>query len=272
MARISILMGIYNCAPTLSEAIDSILAQTYEDWELILCDDGSKDNTYELANEYKEQYPDKIILLQNEKNAGLNYTLNKCLQHATGEYVARMDGDDISLPERFQKEIEFLDGHPEYAIVSTSMIFFDENGDWGRKNVIQKPEKKDFIKHSPVFCHAPCMIRREAIERVGGYTVDEKMLRFEDVNLWYKLYGAGYKGYNLEEPLYKMRDDINATRRRSLKSRMNGLYVMVDGFKRFEFPWYMYIYVVRDFFEHLIKGLMPECVYIWLHKKKVNSK
>ena len=67
MARISILMGIYNCAPTLAEAIDSILGQTYTDWELILCDDGSKDNTYQIAEQYKKQHPDKIILLKNEK-------------------------------------------------------------------------------------------------------------------------------------------------------------------------------------------------------------
>ena len=202
MARISILMGIYNCAPTLAEAIDSILEQTYSDWELILCDDGSQDNTYQIAKEYQALYPERIVLLQNEQNQGLNYTLNKCLSHAKGEYVARMDGDDISLPERLEKEIEFLDSNPEYAIVSTPMIFFDEHGDWGRSYAIQKPEKKDFIKHSPVFCHAPCMIRREAMENVGGYTVDKKMLRFEDVNLWYKLYGAGYRGYNLDAPYY----------------------------------------------------------------------
>lgn len=272
MARISILMGIYNCAPTLAEAIDSILGQTYTDWELILCDDGSKDNTYQIAEQYKKQHPDKIILLKNEKNQGLNYTLNNCLQYATGEYVARMDGDDISLPERFEKEVEFLDSHPEYAIVSTPMIFFDENGDWGRNYVIQKPEKKDFIKHSPVFCHAPCMIRREAIEKVGGYTVDKRMLRFEDVNLWYKLYAEGYRGYNLDEPYYKMRDDLNAVRRRSLKSRMNGVYVMWDGFQRLGFPWYMYGYVAMDFLKHLVKGIIPEWLYVRLHRKKVNNR
>lgn len=138
---------------------------------------------------------------------GLNHTLNRCLQKADGEYVARMDGDDVSLPTRLEKEATFLDEHPEYAIVSTPMIFFDESGDWGRSYAIEKPTKHDFIKHSPVHCHAPCMIRREAYLAVGGYTEDKRMLRFEDVNLWYKLYAKGYVGYNLDEPLYKMRDD-----------------------------------------------------------------
>ena len=98
MAKVSIIMGIYNCAATLPEAIDSILAQTFPDWQLVLCDDGSKDNTYAVAKAYQERIPDKIILLQNEQNMGLNHTLNRCLQAATGEYVARMDGDDVSLP------------------------------------------------------------------------------------------------------------------------------------------------------------------------------
>lgn len=265
--KISIIMGIYNCEDTLAEAIESILNQTYTEWELIMCDDGSKDQTYKLAHSFKEKYSERIILLQNIENKGLNYTLNKCLEKATGKYVARMDGDDISLPERLEKEVEFLEEHSEYAIVSTPMIFFDENGDWGRNYSIEKPVKKDFIKHSPVFCHAPCMIKREAYLAVGGYTDDKKMLRVEDVNLWYKLYANGYIGYNLSEPLYKMRDDIEASRRRSLKTRMNGVYVTYVGFKLFELPWYYNIYVVIDFIKHFIKGVMPEYMYLFFHKK-----
>ena len=109
--RISVLMGIYNCATTLPEAIDSLYAQTYKDFKLILCDDGSTDNTYEVAKKYADKY-DNIVLLRNEKNMKLAYTLNHCLEYADTEYVARMDGDDISIPERFEKQIKFLDTHP----------------------------------------------------------------------------------------------------------------------------------------------------------------
>lgn len=271
MAKVSIIMGIYNCAATLPEAIDSILAQTFTDWNLILCEDGSSDNTYEVAEGYRRKYPNQIKLLKNEHNMGLNHTLNRCLAAADGEYVARMDGDDISLSTRLEKEVDFLDAYPEYAIVSTPMIFFDESGDWGRNQAIEKPEKHDFIKHSPVHCHAPCMIRREAYLAVGGYTEDKRMLRFEDVNLWYKLYAKGYKGYNLDEPLYKMRDDRAAAQRRGLKSRMNGVYVTYRGFQLFEFPWYMYGYVVEDFIKHFIKGIIPEFIYLKLHRKAINK-
>ena len=267
MARVSIIMGIFNCAATLAEAIESILSQSFTDWQLIMCDDGSTDDTYAVAHAYQERYPRKIILLHNEQNRGLNETLNRCLKEAAGEYVARMDGDDISLPTRLEKEVVFLDNHPEYAIVSAAMVYFDESGDWGRNHVIEKPTKKDFIKHSPVHCHAPCMIRREAYLAVDGYTEDRRMLRFEDVNLWYKLYAKGYQGYNLDEPLYKMRDDRAAARRRSLRSRMNGVYVTYTGFKLFHFPWYLYGYVALDFLKHIIKGTMPEWLYIKLHKR-----
>lgn len=267
--KISVIMGIYNCESTLGEAIASVLAQSTDDWELIMCDDGSSDATRSVAEDYVRRYPEKLRLLINEKNMGLNVTLNRCLAAATGEYIARMDGDDLSLPTRLETEAAFLDANDKYAIVSTPMIFFDENGDWGRSCAISEPTPRDFIKHSPVHCHAPCMIRREAYLAVGGYTEERRMLRFEDVNLWYKLYGAGYRGYNLDTPLYKMRDGRDAAQRRTLRSRMNGVYVTYKGFGQLGFPWYMYGYVAVDFIKHFIKGVMPEGLYMKFHKKTV---
>ena len=184
--KVSIIMGIYNCSSTLSEAIDSIIAQTYTNWELIMCDDGSKDNTYDVALSYKEKYPNKIILIKNEKNLGLNKTLNRCLEYATGEYIARMDGDDVSVENRLFKEISFLENNPEYAIVSSPMIYFDENGEWGESKAIENPTNLDFVTGTP-FCHAPCMVRTEAYKEVNGYSTDDRTLRAEDYNLWFRL-------------------------------------------------------------------------------------
>ena len=98
-------MGIYNCADTLKQAVESIQAQTCTDWELILCDDGSADHTYEVA-QMLAKAEERIIVLKNEKNLGLNYTLNHCLERASGKYIARMDGDDDCLPERFAKQLQ----------------------------------------------------------------------------------------------------------------------------------------------------------------------
>lgn len=103
---------------------------------------------------------------------------------------------------------------------------------------------------------------------VGGYSTDPRTLRFEDCNLWYKLYAAGYRGYNLSEPLYKMRDDRNAFKRRGLKTRMNAVYVTYDGIKRLGLPKYYNIYVVKELINNFVKGVMPERIYMYLHKRK----
>ena len=165
MPKVSVIMGIYNVEDTLAEALDSIFAQTYQDFEVILCDDGSSDNTLQIANDYKSKYPDKVIILQNEKNMGLNYTLNKCLEKVRGMYVARMDGDDICDPHRFEKQVDFLDKNIDYAIVSTLMTLFDENGDFRTTKSVEYPEKKDFVTKTP-FCHAAVMIRADAYRKV----------------------------------------------------------------------------------------------------------
>ena len=264
-------MGIFNCAGTLDEALDSLLAQTFQDFEVIMCDDGSKNDTYSVAQRYVDAYPGKFILLKNEQNMGLNYTLNKCLYKAKGEYIARMDGDDVCDPTRFQKEVDFLDLHPEFALVSTEMGMFDENGDWGKTTVIERPQINDFCTHMPFFCHAAVMIRRDVFLEVEGYTVDPRLLRVEDCHLWFKIYAKGYRGANIPEPLYKMRDDRNATNRRSFKARLNGCYAMHVGFKMIKMPWYKYIYVLRNVLVEMIKCIVPVWAYEAIHKRKFHQ-
>ena len=265
--KISILMGIYNCAPTLAEAIDSILAQTYENWELILCDDGSADHTYNIADSYRQRYPEKIVLLKNEQNMGLNHTLNHCLDHATGEYIARMDGDDISLPERFEKELNYLLTHPEYAIVSSPMVYFDENGDFRTGGCSCEAPQPAMLVRGTIHCHAPCMVRTEAMRAVGGYSVDKKLLRVEDWHLWMKLYAAGYRGRNLTEPLYKMRDDRAATSRRKFKYRINEAYVCCLAIQTFRLPVWNYVFALRP----ILVGLLPTPIYNYLHRRKLRN-
>lgn len=259
--RISVIIGIYNCASTLTEALDSMYAQTYRDFKLILCDDGSKDGTFEVAAEYAKKH-DNILLIKNSCNKGLNATLNHCLEYADTEYVARMDGDDRSLPHRFEVEVKFLDEHPEYAIVSGPMYYFDELGVFMKGRGKGVVTKRDFIAGTP-FCHAPCMVRKEAYEKVGGYTVDPKLLRVEDYHLWFKMYAAGYKGYMLEEPIYEMRDSRDAAVRRTFKSRLNEVYVKHIGYKMIRLPWWTQVYCLVPVF----KGLLPNKVYKWLHKR-----
>ena len=266
-AEISVIMGIYNCADTLAQAIDSILNQTYTDWELILCDDGSSDGTYAVAKDYQNRYPEKIILIQNEKNMGLNYTLNHCLQHARGKYVARMDGDDLSLPTRFETERAVLESEPDVALVSTTMIHFDETGDFAHRSSCVAYPRKESLVHGPVHCHAPCMIRTEVLRSVGGYTVDKRLLRVEDWHLWLKIYARGLQGKNLSTPLYKMRDDRSATLRRKFKYRLNEAYMAGLTVKTLKLPLWKYVFVLRP----IIVGALPKPLYSYLHRKKLGA-
>ena len=265
--KVSVIMGIYNCEETLSDAVNCIVAQTFTDWELIMCDDGSTDGTLEKAAELRRMHPDKIILLKNEKNMGLNHTLNRCLKLASGSYIARMDGDDLCAPDRFEKELIVLENDPDTAIVSTDMEFFDENGVWGSIVYPDCPAARDFIKGSP-FCHAPCMVRREAYEAVSGYSESPRLLRVEDYHLWMKMYKLGYRGRNIHEPLYRMRDDRNAYGRRKFKYRINEAYVKCLIVRELKLPLYDYVHALRP----IIVGLLPPFVYDILHKKNLRKK
>lgn len=264
MVTISVIMGIFNCASTLPDAINSILKQTVTDWELILCDDGSKDNTLQVALEFERIYPDKIVVLINEKNIGLNATLNKCLKVAKGKYIARMDGDDICDPDRFKEELEVLERESDISIVSTDMNFFDESGVWGKISHPEYPNESDFLMGSP-FCHAPCMVRKEAYTAVHGYSVDSKLLRVEDYHLWFKMYKAGFKGKNIHKALYSMRDDQNAYRRRKFKYRINEAYVKFLAVRDLKLPMWGYVFVLRP----IVVGLLPGFLYDLLHKQNL---
>ena len=119
----------------------------------------------------------------------------------------------------------------------------------------------DLMKSRP-FCHAACMIRTNAFLDVKGYTVDKRLLRVEDLHLWMKLYAKNHYGYNIQEPLYKMRDDRNAYSRRKFKYRINESYIKILTIKTFHFSWRYIVYALRP----IIVGLLPNFLYDKLHK------
>lgn len=242
--KISILMGIYNCENTLEDAIESILRQTYQNWELIMCDDGSSDNTYQVALEYRDRYPEKIIVIQNEKNMRLAATLNHCAQYATGKYIARMDGDDISVAERFEKQVDFLEKHPEYDLVGTYMKAFDEDGDRNIIAIKDKPLKTDLPKFNP-FHHATIMMKKSVFDSLGGYRISELTTRAEDVDLWFRFFARGYRGYNLSEPLYLVREDTATFSRRTFKHSLEASKVLINGIKMLGLPLGYYLFAAK---------------------------
>ena len=261
--KISILMGIYNCASTLPEAIDSIIAQTYTNWELIMCDDCSTDNTYEIAEEYRKKYPDKIKLIKNEKNSKLAFTLNHCLEEADGEYIARMDGDDISIRDRFEKQINYLKTHPDIQLVGSSMQQFNEVD--GNIAIVSKPEHtdKDTLKTSIPFNHATIMTYHYVYDELGGYTVSKRTERGQDYDLWFRFFAKGYIGDNRSEPLYLVREDMNAIKRRTFRVRWSVFRTTIFGYRLLGYPKKL---LLKEFVITLTKSLTPSKFQYWYRK------
>lgn len=254
-------MSVYNCADTLKEAIDSILNQTYTDWELIICNDASTDSTLKIAQDYEQKYSN-IFVFSNEKNLKLALSLNRCLNFSSGEYIARHDGDDISEPNRLEEQVAFLDNNKEFAFVSSVMIYFNELGVSGKSKLVEYPTKLDFIKSTP-FCHAPVMMRKAVLNEIGNYTYNKRLNRGQDYYLWYKFYKNGYKGANILKPLYRMRNDINAFKRRTLKSRLDFALVQCEVYKGLKLPLYSYFFMLIN----LLKGLLPNRIAYFFYNK-----
>lgn len=252
MPKVSIVMATYNCESTVRKSVDSIINQTYQDWEFVICDDCSNDGTYEILLEYKEKYPGQFTILRNQINSKLSCSLNRGIDVACGEYIARMDGDDESAPERLEKQAAFLDSHPEYDVVGTAMIPFDEFGLKPTRYAKEEPTAQDMLNRSPFF-HATIMMRKRAYDAVGKYTVSKRTIRAQDYDMWFRFFAKGLRGYNLQEGLYYVLEDLTAIKRRTLKTRAYEVQTKIKGYKLLGFPWYRYIFA----FKPIVAALVP---------------
>lgn len=261
--KVSIIMGIYNCDSTLKDSIESIINQTYTNWELIMCDDCSKDNTFNIAKEYKDKYSDKIKLIRNEKNITLGPTLNRCIELADGKYIARQDGDDLSVYNRLEKQIKFLEVNNEFDLVSSAMGVFDENGEYGIRKLKSQPEGKDLMKGS-VFAHATVVIKYDVMRKLKGYSEEANKKQVEDYDLWFRFFEKGYKGFCLEDVLYRVREDRDAYKRKSIKRRINEIKVMLEGCKRLNLSYTNYIMIAKP----VIAAIIPQKILMRYHRHK----
>lgn len=197
---VSILMPVYKTAPYLREAMDSILSQTFTDFELIILNDCSPDNADEILDTYTDS---RIVRYKGEKNVGLSNILNVGIGMARGEYIARMDSDDLSTPDRLQIQLDYLEAHPEIDLVSAGMQLFGAKDEvWIRE---QNPEKVkiEALFHSPIL-HASSMWRRMRFEE-NGLRFRQEMVPSEDYDLWTRAMVKGLKLVNLRQVLYKYR-------------------------------------------------------------------
>jgi glycosyltransferase involved in cell wall biosynthesis len=194
---------VYNAERYLVEAVDSILAQTFGDFELILIDDGSTDGSPAILNKYAATDP--RVRMIRRPNRGLTKSLNDCLQMARGEFFARMDADDVCMPNRFEHQINYMRAHPDVVLLGGAYDLIDGSGRLLRH--VTQPQDDAALQEiclsgrTPI-CHPSAMMRREPTLRVGGY--DEQFAVAQDLDLWLRLGEVG-KMASLPQTLVKYR-------------------------------------------------------------------
>ena len=194
--RISVLLPVFNSEPFVREAVASILRQTFRLFELVVVDDGSDDGTLGILRSFDDE---RITILRNEKNLGVVGALNRGLDSCRGEYVARMDADDIAMPERFGKQIEFMEAHRDYACLGTWYRIM------GTDRIVETPvsneeAKIQLLRSSPI-AQPTAMLRKDML---GGLRYDAEYPHAEDYKLWAELGMKGKIG-NLPIPLLEYR-------------------------------------------------------------------
>lgn len=229
--KISVIMGIFNPKDRdqLFQAVMSIVEQTFQDWEMILYDDGSEERYAEIIRA-AATLDSRIHYLRGTDNRGLAYALNRCIEAARGKYIARMDADDVSKPERLEILYEMLEAHPEYQWVGSNSELIDDNGTWGVHRVQEIPRSEDFLAYSP-YIHPTVVFRKAVLVECNGYTVAPETRRCEDYDLFMRLHKAGYQGYNVQQMLLQYREDQDAYRRRKYRYCIQESRIRYRGFR-----------------------------------------
>ena len=260
---VSVIMGVYNQTDNaaLTLAVDSILGQTLTDFEFLIYDDGSHPEGAALLRA-QAQRDERIRLIRCEENHGLAYGLARCVEASRGRYIARMDADDACPPERLEKQVRFLEQHPEYAWCGANPLLFYDGRIWGSRLYPEKPEASDYLRFSP-FCH-PSVVFRAEVLRAENYLSSPRTMRCEDYELFMRLQRKGCRGYNLQELLFYYREAAETYQRRTFRARWREMLIRREGFRALGLLPRGWLYVIRP----VIAGLIPHRLVAWLKRKE----
>ena len=267
---VSVLMSVYNGAPTLEKAAASVLAQTYRNLELILCDAASTDDTWRIMQRIAAQDA-RVTVFQNKTNRGLGASLNGCLSRAGGEYIARQDADDVSDSDRIERTMDFLlSSSAPYAACGVRV--FDDGGVWSTRQYPQKITKHIIAQKNPFF-HPTMVFRRAVLEDVGGYSETPETRRTEDYDLVMRLAAEGVIGENLPEILYSVYEPKEAYLRHNAKTRLCEVRVRARGLRAMGSPASDYIYLVKPLIMACVpRGLMRSLKRLQWERPSCNRK
>lgn len=200
---VTVLLPVYNCERFLAEAIHSILDQTFTNFEFLIIDDGSTDQSAQVITAFKDE---RIRLLQQE-NSGLAATLNRGISLARGRYIARQDQDDVSYPDRLARQVDFMQANPDCVLLGTwaQIIEVDRAVNRFHRHPVSGDELRYLMYFNNPFVHSSVMLRKTALDQVGGYTTDPDRQPPEDFELWSRLSRAGQIA-NIGEVLLSYRE------------------------------------------------------------------
>lgn len=261
---VSVVMGVYcrqRGQKLLKRAVDSILRQTYQNLELLICEQGFSGSAKVQLTEMIGQ-DSRIRLLHGREPGTLAQNLNDCLAVSKGRYIARMDDDDFSHPERLEKQLAYLETHPEIAFVGCNAFLMREGMRVGQRFLPEFPAVRDFCMIQP-FLHPALVFRREVLEAADGYSEDRHCILCEDYDLLLRLYAKGFQGANIQDFLFDYTLPPTAKGNRKMSHRWNEA---VTRYRRFgelgllpgALPW-----VAKP----LAVGLLPENVLSRLKKQ-----
>lgn len=253
LSFLSVAMGsLYrsNDTTALSRCIESIQKQTFTNFEFLICDDGSSTAAMELLDRYAER-DTRIRLIRPGNKILLPQKLNACITEAQGEYIARMDDDDVSHPDRFEKQLDFLLRHPEVGFVGCNVNLSRNNVISFTRELPKYPTVKDFYVTQP-YVHPTLIFRKAVLDLVGGYCEEPYCDLCEDYDLLLRMYICGVWGVNLQEPLLDYSLPAKKTRRK-MRHRMNEARVRWKRFCQLKLMPGALPFVIKP----LATGLLP---------------
>lgn len=258
---LTVLMSVYNGLPYLKEAIDSILQQTFSDFEFLIIDDASTDGSSQLLAEYAER-DRRIRILTNQKNRGLGYSLARGVEVATTPWIARMDADDIAVPDRLQLQMDYVKEHPDVDILGGYLGFINDQGKFLFKKPVPTSHEEIYrlIWTNP-FSHITVLFRREAILRVGSYS--DRTHRSEDYELWFRCAREGVIFANLPVILTYYRFSENNLKRNPFRVLRERVVIGWRGCRLVGASPIAYLGVTVPFFIGLLPPKFGVKMYRW---------
>ena len=250
--QISVILSVHNQEKYLPSATDSILKQSFTDFEFLIIDDASSDQTSLILNRFRDK---RIKTFTNRHRLGLTRSLNRALRHAQGEYIARMDADDIAYPLRLKIQLDYLTRYPHIAACGTAVDLIDYAGKpIGQKHFPQHITKTMLMRYNPLI-HPTVMVRKEVC------TYDANLNGAEDYDLWLRL-GSKYQLANINQVLLAYRVNPQGISWSSLKhTELQAIKARWKALKQYNYPLWQSIFLIKPILSYIIPAWVKKLLF-----------